>query len=214
VPLALVVLLVTQFGLQRWTARNETPWAWILALVIGLGLLLWAAIRQDMPLDAPTDFSQARAESPVRASYLAAGAILSLATFLLSGGNTFRTPAVIAWVASVACIMLGFWDGEDFLHAGWRRLAGWLRHPRFHLAIDGWALAIWLALGVAVAYRFIYLDRLMLDMWSDQAEKLLDVMDILGGRTAIFLFATPGANRFRSTWRPPPPATWGAASPS
>lgn len=185
-PLALLVLLVTQFGLQFWRPRGETPVPWIFALVLGLGLLVWSVLGRDLPLAGRDEESVSRAEAPVRGHYLAAGAILSLATFLLSGGNTFRATTVIAWVASVVCLMLGFWEGESFLRTGWDRLAVWARRPRLHATIDGWALGFWLALGAAGLFRFYLLQQLPLDMWSDHAEKLLDVMDVLSGKMSIF----------------------------
>jgi hypothetical protein len=58
--------------------------------------------------------------------------------------------------------------------------------------LDGWALALWLALGVAAFFRFHLLDQIPLDMWSDHAEKLLDIMDVLGGRYSIFFLRNTG----------------------
>jgi len=192
IPLAVLVLLVVQFGLDRWKPRGETPFAWIALLLVGVGLLLWSALRRDLPMERREDESVARTESPVRGTALAAGAILALATFLLSGNNTFHTSTIIVWTASVVCVMLGFWEGPSFLRTGWQRVAGWLRHPRIHLTIDGWAVAFWLALGVAGFFRFYQLNQVPFEMWSDQAEKLLDVMDVLAGRTPIFFLRNTG----------------------
>ena len=191
-PLALLVLLIVQLGLEMWKPRGETPVTWILGLVLGLGVLAWSIQQRDMPLEQQEDESVARAESSARGVYLAAAAVLSLVTFVLSGGNTFRTATMIAWGASVICLMIGFWEGESFLRTGRDRLLAWLRAPRFRLTIDGWAVAVLLALAVAAAFRFAILDRLPLDMWSDQAEKLLDVMDVLSGKTSIFFIRNTG----------------------
>jgi len=192
IPLAVLVLLVVQFGLEHWMPRGETPVAWIALLLVGLGLLLWSALRRDLPMERREDESVARTESPVRGTALVAGAILSLATFLLSGNNTFHKSTVVVWTASVLCVMLGFWEGPSFLRTGWQGAAGWLRHPRIHLTIDGWAVAFWLALGVAGFFRFYQLNQVPFDMWSDQAEKLLDVMDVLAGQTPIFFLRNTG----------------------
>jgi len=186
------LFLIIQASLQAWQPRSTTPWGWVIALVIAAGLLGWSLLRGDFPLGEREADGAAREEAPIRARYLAVGAVLSLATFLLSGGNIFRLSTVVAWTGSVLCLMLGFWEGESFLRRAWRRLAAWLRHPTVRLSLDGWALALWLALGVAAFFRFYLLDQLPLDMWSDHTEKLLDVMDVLNGRYSIFFLRNTG----------------------
>ena len=187
-----ILFLLIQAGLESWEPRSETPWAWVVGLIVATEILLWSLLRGDLPLGEAGAKAGVRQEAPVRGGYLAAGAGLALLTFFLSTNNTFRPLTVVAWVGSIACLMIGFWEGESLLRRGWDRLAGWVRHPSLRLSLDGWALAIWLALGVAAVFRFYLLDRLPLDMWSDHAEKLLDVMDVLNGRYSIFFLRNTG----------------------
>ncbi|MBM2844116.1 MAG: hypothetical protein HW404_1953, partial [Anaerolineales bacterium] len=187
-----ILFLLIQAGLESWEPRNETPWAWVIGLVVAAELLLWSLLRGDLPLGERGADAGLREEAPVRGGYLAAGAVLALLTFLLSTNNTFRPLTVAAWAGSIGSLMIGFWEGESFLRRGWDRLAAWVRHPSLRLSLDGWALALGVALGVAAVFRFYLLDRLPLDMWSDHAEKLLDVMDVLQGRYSIFFLRNTG----------------------
>lgn len=191
-PTAILLILLAQFGLEAFEPRADTPVAWIWVLLAGLGLLIWSIRRGDIAWPAAGEQDGARADSPVRGKFLLIGAILSLAAFLLSWGNAFRLSSVAAWIGSVAFLMVGFWEGGPSLGSGWARLREWIRAPRMTASLDGWALAFWLALGLAGFFRFYQLGALPLDMWSDQAEKLLDVMDVLNGNSPIFFLRNTG----------------------
>jgi hypothetical protein len=185
------LFLLVQSGLSA-SSREPTPWAWVIGLIVAGEVLLWSLLRGDLPVGEAAADGGWRREAPVRGRYLAAGAVLSLLTFLLSSNNTFHLTTVIAWVGSITCLMIAFWDGDASWHRGWDRAIGWLRRPNLRLSLDGWALAFWLLLGVAAVFRFYQLDRLPLDMWSDHAEKLMDVMDLLAGQSSIFFLRNTG----------------------
>jgi hypothetical protein len=188
----LPLFLLIQAGLEASSPRSSTPWSWVIALLAATALLGWSLLRGDLPLGEREANAGLREEAPVRPVYLAVGGLLSLLTFLLSGENTFQLPTVVGWVASVACLMIGFWDGESGLRGVRDRTLDWFRRPDLHLSLDTWALALWLSLGVAAVFRFYQLDQMPLDMWSDHAEKLLDVMDVLGGSSSIFFLRNTG----------------------
>lgn len=191
-PLAVLLILIAQVGFEAFRPRNETPVSWIAVLLAGIGLLVWAVWRRDVEFGPVQEQAGIREEAPVRFSYLIAGALLSLLAFLLSWGNTFRMLGVIAWVASVVLLMAGFWIGRSPLRTAWERVRDWSRSPRVALSLDGWAIVFWLVLGLAGFFRFYQLGSLPLDMWSDQAEKLLDVMDVVNGRYPIFFLRNTG----------------------
>lgn len=191
-PAAILLILVAQFGLESFEPRSGTPTGLTWILVAGIGLLIWSVRRGDIAWLQVGEAAGPVVDSPVRGRYLLAGAILSLVAFLLSWGNTFRTAGVLAWVAAIVLLMAGFWEGASPLSGAWPRLRAWLRSPRLAVVADGWALAFWLGLGLAGIFRFYHLDTLPLDMWSDQAEKLLDVMDILNGNAPVFFLRNTG----------------------
>lgn len=191
-PLGVLLILIAQIGFESFRPRIETPVVSIAFLLAGVGILIWAVRTRDIEFRPVPEQAGLVEEPPARAGYLIGGAILSLLSFLLSWGNTFRTPGVIAWVGSIGLLMAGFWVGVSPLRVAWGRLRGWIRSPRGELSFDGWVIVFWLALGLAGFFRFYQLAQLPLDMWSDQAEKLLDLMDVLSGRYSIFFLRNTG----------------------
>ncbi len=113
-----------------------------------------------------------------------------IGTFWLSGGNRYRVEGVIFWCTSILCWWLAWAD----------------MHPpsliRFRSAkrlmpLIGLLAAI-LLLGAI--FRFLHLSINPGEMGSDHAEKLLDVVDVLQGRTYIFFERNTGREPWQFYW--------------
>ncbi|TAK12107.1 MAG: glycosyltransferase family 39 protein [Anaerolineae bacterium] len=74
----------------------------------------------------------------------------------------------------------------------WRRLLAFVRQPAWSLRITRFGLLVFLAFAVSAFFRYFRLDSVPLDMFSDQAEKLYDVMDVLDGQSPIFFIRNTG----------------------
>lgn len=72
-----------------------------------------------------------------------------------------------------------------------------LRQPRWTITISRWAILLSLATLVVVFFRFYRLDSVLGEMFSDHAEKLLDVADVLQGQTSIFFPRNTGREAFQ-----------------
>lgn len=136
--------------------------------------------------------------------WLTIGAILAAAVaFANATGNRYRPINVIPWLATVAC----FWAAS----ADWRwaydpahplrrlRQPGALRAylTRERLIILGLLIAI---LAVGAAFRYNALFDNPRDFNSDQAEKLLDVNDVLNGTFYIFFERNTGREPWQFYW--------------
>jgi Dolichyl-phosphate-mannose-protein mannosyltransferase len=185
-PGALAAALIGQAILEAAPRRDIMPLPGVLLYVLALALVGWALWRDDVGLLRPPGAEAISNDAPAQATWLGVGAVLAVMAFVTSGGNTFRLITLATWFGAVGSILLAFWEGENPIRRAARSAVEWLRRPRLSLALDGWALAFWAALGVGVFFRFVYLSTIPLDMWSDQAEKLLDVADVLAGRYAIY----------------------------
>jgi Dolichyl-phosphate-mannose-protein mannosyltransferase len=185
-PAALAAAMVGQAILEAAPRRDVIPLPGILLYVVALALVGWALWNDDVGLLSPPGAEAISTDAPARATWLGVGAVLAVLAFVTSGGNTFRLITVVTWFGAIGSILLAFWEGENPLRRAARSAADWLRRPRLSLSLNGWALAFWAALGLGACFRFVYLSTTPLDMWSDQAEKLLDVADVLAGRYAIY----------------------------
>ncbi len=182
-PAALILALFGQIGLEK---RGTGLWLSLALYLIAIGLVTWSMKAKDLSLEAPPQSVRLASGQTVRLPYLAAGFLLGMATFLASEGNQFRLSTLIFWGSSLICTVIGLWEGPSPLSQFWGRIRAWLAGPGVWLPLDGWKLAILLAFGVAAYFRLARLAEVPYEMWSDHAEKLLDVVDVLDGGTSIY----------------------------
>jgi hypothetical protein len=180
-PIALFLAFLAQAGLER---REGVGLSIALYLIAG-AVIGWAAWAGDFE-HAVREPSAEAATVGVRWAYLGTALALAGLTYLTTGGNLFRPITVPFWLASIVMAFAAFWEGDLGLAAAWRRLRRWAARPRWRLEIDPWAVA-WLAAFALTAYFRLYrLEQVPYEMWSDHAEKFLDVIDILNGQASIF----------------------------
>ncbi|MBX7213001.1 MAG: glycosyltransferase family 39 protein [Thermoflexales bacterium] len=116
-------------------------------------------------------------------------ALFGLLTFAFSGGNRFTPLNVSLWLLALGLGLLAL-----------RSLPGPWPIPRFRSVTRREALIFALVLAIGVAFRFVALSENPRDMNSDQAEKLLDVFDVLGGRAYIFFERNTGREPWQFYW--------------
>jgi hypothetical protein len=181
-PLALILALLAQLALEQ---RAGSPWGGVALYVIAGLLVGWAVWQGDLPRDEQVA-EPGNVSGAYRPPYLVAAGILSLLAFLSADENTFTLTNVILWIGALVSLLLALWDGDLRPSSAWKRAVEWLRRPRLHIRIEAWGLTLLLVFLVAAWYRFARLEAVPVEMVSDHAEKLLDVMDVEAGQTSIF----------------------------
>jgi hypothetical protein len=188
-PAALGLAFVAQFGLAQ---RVGSPLVEGLLYVAAAGLIGWAALAGDFRLQPVQASSEERLTVDFRPVWFAAGVGFSLLTVLTSSQDTLRASTIIFWTLAVMAVVGAFWEGRiDWLVAprrGWR----WIRKPSLNINLRPWHLALVCVAVLSIVFRFIHLDQVPFEMWSDHAEKLLDVNDVLNGKYSIFFFRNTG----------------------
>ncbi len=149
----------------------------------------WSRVAQRpfLPL-----FPRKRPFYPILAGFCIGFAILA---YIGLAHNQFTPSGTIAWLTSLLLFLLLFAEYP----ADWRtttphhlwRLAPW-RRTEWTIRIRREHLILFTILLLAAFFRFYRLAELPLDMWSDQAEKLLDVNDVLNGARPIFFERNTG----------------------
>jgi hypothetical protein len=181
-PVGIFFALFAQLILEQKPANTVFP---IFCYLCSFILVTWAIVAGDF------DFSQSKSEnyevedSEVRISYLLFGAAFAVFTFFLTRGNSFNLLNLLTWGACLYFFLLAFWQGDSPIY----RIRTWLRQKRqdgFNLRISTFGILFFLVILVSGLYRLALLDSVPTDMWSDQAEKLLDVLDILEGKFSIY----------------------------
>lgn len=150
-------------------------------------LLLWAMLRDEWRLAA----LQPDAEQPVDVkihwlSFYLSVPIIAIA-FIAFGGNRFTPLNLILGFLALGYLIWNVWIPRPTAGISLReRLRSFIRHPELVFRISPWMLLMIAALLLVLFFRFYRLGQVPGEMFSDHAEKLLDVADVLQGKTSIF----------------------------
>lgn len=182
-PVAFLFAMIAQAGLE---ARGETITINIILYILAAALIGWAAWEGDFFVKAAEVVEQSRSTLDFRLIPLLLAFALGAATFISSGNNLFTSLNVTTWVASIILLVAAFWEGTSPWVTAWDRLQAWWKNPERGIKLTRWHLLWLMVFGVSVFFRFHQWHDVPNEMVSDQAEKLLDVVDVLNGRFSIF----------------------------
>jgi hypothetical protein len=198
--IALFLALIAQLSF-------EPPDRGLIAGLIFYGLaalmLLWSVLVNELRI-APLPRDETSPVSlQVNKSALIISGLLMVLGFLLFTNNTFTLFNVTVWAISLVFMLYAVWIPRP---ARTRRptlrgrLAAWWKKPTFHLAITPWTLVLVAVFVLAIFFRFYRLNQVPGEMFSDHAEKLLDVSDILNGKFSIFFPRNTGREADQMYW--------------
>jgi hypothetical protein len=122
------------------------------------------------------------------------GSAVSLLAFIFFIGNQFNLINVSFWIIGQVLIWLSVWKPEDWrarISSAWR---GFLQSG---FQITPWMILVLAVFALAGFFRFYLLDQVPPEMFSDHAEKLIDVSNVLRGDHAIFFPRNTGREAFQ-----------------
>lgn len=181
---AVILALIAQLTLEPSVGR--TPWPGIIIYAAAGGCLLGAIIRKEWYLPELKPDSETALSTSLRIDFFLVGIILAVFAFLMFGGGSFGFINTALWILSFIFIFLSFrkktrhnalniksrW--ENFIKQGWQ------------VRISRWTVIVLAVIAVVLFFNFYRLDSVPPEMVSDQAEKLLDINDILNGMKPVY----------------------------
>ncbi len=124
----------------------------------------------------------------------------ALIAFFLFGGNRFNFLNLTFWALSILAAVFGV---AGMPQRGWtgRVRKRWTnRFGPLVIRVSPWNL-LWAGFFfITIYFRFHWLGTVPADMFSDHAEKLLDVKDVLDGKYPIFFLRNTGREAFQFYW--------------
>lgn len=208
---AVILALIAQVMLEPQLSgplRNGMV-AGMLYGLAAVSLVAGAFFRRfsDLPVEADRDLDRnpetaaandARSNGG-RVQMLAAFAFTVLA-FVLFGGNRFNFLNVAFWILAVVFSFVAILGAPSrkTVAGGLRRAVRSLTPLR--LAISPWTVLCASVFGLALWFRFHALSTVPTDMFSDHAEKLYDIRDVLNGQSPIFFVRNTGREAFQFYW--------------
>ncbi|HLF73116.1 MAG TPA: glycosyltransferase family 39 protein [Anaerolineales bacterium] len=200
VLLSLGLGLLGQISLEP-DPGSERTWQTGVFLYLLAGLLLvWVNSRQEWALQPwkvdVHDIPQERTFLVSSMAFLVSLALF-LTAFIAFGGNRFTTFNVVVWILAILTMVRALWR-PDARSPGWvSRVKASLSRSRWSISFDRPALLMLAAIGLVLFFRIYRLSEVPSQMISDHAEKLLDVGDVLNGKTAIFFERNTGREFFQ-----------------
>jgi hypothetical protein len=181
--IALGLALMAQFSLEP---PNRAVGQGIVFYVLAAVWLVWAVWRKEWLLISPPEEHVRPDAQAFRQEIFVVGLVLSLLAFLTFGGNRFTTLNVTLWIGGIAAAAYALWLPKEKAKGFIQRFTDFVRRPSWHLTISRWTLLLLAATALVVFFRVHQLNQVPPEMFSDHAEKLLDVQDVLNGETRIF----------------------------
>ncbi len=191
------------FGLALFAQRALEPPdrslnAGLVFYILVIGVLVWAQWRGHFILPEEKDSAYHVDQLTVRLIPLWVSIVLGLLAFLSFGGNRFTQVNLSLWLISLALFFYAFWLA-DKNSIPWRE--------KLRIASDGfknngirffpWTLLVIGIFALSAFFRFYLLDSVPPEMFSDHAEKLLDVGDVLNSQYSIFFVRNTGREAFQ-----------------
>jgi len=121
----------------------------------------------------------------------------SLISFIAFTGGRFNTFNLTTWFIAILAVIIAFWF-PDIQKLNWvSNVRNFISHPRLNISLDRSVLLFLVVLGFVLFFRIYRLLDVPSQMISDHAEKLLDVGDVLNGKTSTFFPRNTGREFFQ-----------------
>jgi len=159
----------------------------------GTGLLL-LIIFKDWEIDTLLPDEGEASEFTVRWIPFLVGIALSVLAFFFFTGNIFNFINVFLWVAGFGLIWWSLRTPTNWLK---KIKSAWSKFITDGFKITPWMVLVAGVFLVAGFYRFYLLNQVPPEMFSDHAEKLIDVTDVLRGNNFIFFPRNTGREAFQ-----------------
>jgi len=181
---ALVLALVAQLSLEPSPGR--TAWVGIVFYAGSLGCLIFAVLKKEWQLPEFKKSTSARLNTIFKLEFLLISMVLAILAFLLFSNGKFGFLNVVIWGLSLLFAFLAFWQPHNSQRISIKQYWQCFKEQGWRPRITRWTLIILAAIVVICFFNFHRLDSVPPEMVSDQAEKLMDVNDILSGYTPVY----------------------------
>jgi hypothetical protein len=184
--LALVLAMVAQYMLE--------PPEIHLQMAIGLYfmvacLIVWAIFKNEWDI-APLreEAGAVQGEQKINWKLLVISLPIILISFITFSGNQFNFFNLLLWAALIIFVLSIFWiprKKENQISFS-QRIIKLLNFKSLNIKITPWVILIFVTVLLVAFFRFFHLSQVPGEMFSDHAEKLLDVSDVIHGKYSIF----------------------------
>ena len=178
---------------------NRSLVSGIVLYAIAAAWLVWAGWRGDWQLaERQVAYRLGWEDTSIRPVSLLLSVLLVFGAFIAFGGNRFNFLNLTLWVLSLICFFWAFWQTElESLRWSERLRQSWDGFLSEGIRFSPWTLFVLAAFAITVFFRLYMLPEVPGEMFSDHAEKLMDVSTVLEGEYRIFFPRNTGREAFQ-----------------
>jgi len=197
-------------GIETPAGKSRIPWRSLLALgsglfaqlnleppnpnktvgvtfyIMAMSIVIWATLSGEWKLAPIPTQDRRRDPFTIRQGAFLIGMSLSLVAFITLGGNRFTSLNVFLWIAGLSALIYGMWLPVSRRDLSLKNISEWIGRKSWQIPVSRWTILLLVVAGIVLFFRFYRLNQVPPEMFSDHAEKLLDVWDVLHGETRIF----------------------------
>ena len=191
---SLILALIAQ---RRLDAGAEHVSLSIILYILSLGLLIWSIVIKEIKITEDNKNENWVETTDYIKNLLYISIPLIAVSFFTFSGNIFSLLNILLWIFVLYLLIKSFWI----------RSKDNTEHTRFNLRniklfpisfrLSKWNAIVIFVFLIALFFRFYQLGQVPGEMFSDHAEKLLDVSDVLNGETSIFFPRNTGREAFQ-----------------
>ena len=190
----LLLALLAQLMLEP-PQRNQWP---ALLVYAWAGVLLVVALLKNETNLAEEVPAERKIAPQLHLNSFVIGLPLMLAAFVAFGGNRFTILNLALWVLTLFFMLRAMWEHEPDKTQRMRQwIKDFLHNTPQTIHFEPWDVLLVGVAALAVYFRFAQLGQVPGEMFSDHAEKLMDVMDVLNGEYSIFFPRNTGREAFQ-----------------
>jgi len=202
--ISFVIAIVGQSFLEP--PDRNTPIA-LLFFLISIILVIWTALSRDDLFDYSNETHSGSLEFNLTSSklyLLGASFVFIILAFLAFRKNSnneilFNFFNLTLWAFSFAFFIFALFDFEN-LKKKITTFKNIISQNHINLKISPWIIVIIISTIIVIFFRFYRLNEVLGEMFSDHAEKLLDVNDVLNGKFPVFFIRNTGREFFQFYW--------------
>lgn len=202
--------LTAGFQVQRWLIWLPPLLAWAAQLLLeppsrsvfpavilylgAAGVLLVLIWKNYWAYALPSKDQAGPFAEGIKGKWLVGGVFSSLLAFFLFLGNRFSLLNTPFWLFGLAAVIISLWSPRQWFS---RLRLTWERFLEMGFRISPWQILTLGVFGLAAFFRFYRLGDVPPEMFSDHAEKLIDVSNVLRGQYAVFFIRNTGREAFQ-----------------
>lgn len=196
--LALIFAVLAQLSLEP--AANRSPVAGIILYSLACICILIALNQKSLTIFEKEPLPGVTLKHTIKNGYLVAGIILAIGSFLLFRNNQFTFINTMTWLISLALVAYAFWERKTHRSQIFDQLKSFAKKQHWQMIFSYWSVAIVLTILLVTFFRLNQLATTPGELISDQAERILAVLDIESGRHPVFSSRNNGSEVLPYYW--------------